>query len=249
MAKANALATALLEKSGGPQEKQGFKESFEVTKPALMSGFRGMFGERELSSYEEERIEHILRDHVGEAQEDQVEEDCRSLFRITSEIKAISNQSILLHGERIKRAQDILKSYKDGAFSEWLLATYGNRQTPYSMLQYFELYSSLPHKEKPLIENLPKKAAYVLAAREGPLEEKVELLKGYKGERQQEMLLRIREAFPKDSSDRRSRSPSLSLLHELERCVARCEERHHIFSVEERKRLQQLGKRLAALGR
>ncbi len=247
MSKANSLATALLEKK--PQEKQEFKESFEVTKPALMSGFRGMFGERTLSPYEEERIEEILKAHGTEKEHSQVEEDCRSLFRITSEIKAISNQSILLHGERIKRAQEILKGYKDGAFTAWLLATYGNRQTPYSMLQYFDLYTSLPQKEKLLIESLPKKAAYALASREGAFETKLQLLKGYKGEKQQEMIVRIRETFPKNSADKRTKSLSLSLLHELEKLVARLEGRAEKFTPDERKRLQELGKKLISLAR
>jgi hypothetical protein len=245
MSKANALATALLEKK--PQEKQEFKESFEVTKPALMSGFRGMFGERSLSSFEEDRIEKILSEHGTEKDHSQVEEDCRSLFRITSEIKAISNQSILLHGERIKRAQEILKSYKEGAFTAWLLATYGNRQTPYSMLQYFELYNSLAQHEKPLIENLPKKAAYTLASREGALQDKLQLLKSYKGEKQQEIIVRIRETFPKDAADKRTKSLSLSLLHELEKLLLRLESKVEKFTPEERKRLFQLGKKIVSL--
>lgn len=245
MAKANALATALLEKSSGSIEKKEFKESFEVTKPALMNGFRGMFGERSLSRYEEEQIERILNEYVTAGSE--VSEDCQSLFRITSEIKAISNQSILLHGERIKRAQEILKGYKEGAFTAWLLATYGNRQTPYCMLQYFELYTSLPQKEKGLIESLPKKAAYALASREGALHDKVELLKGYKGEKQQEMLVRIREAFPKTTPDKRTKSLSLSLIHELENLMKRIESRIDGFTQLERKRLLQQAKKITAL--
>ena len=244
MAKANALATALLERTGAPAKDQEFKESFEVTKPALMSGFRGMFGERSLSQHEEERIATILREHSLVM--DSLDEDCKNLSRITSEIKAISNQSILLHGERIKKAQEILKGYKEGAFTEWLFATYGNRQTPYSMLQYFELYSALPPKEKALIEALPKKAAYTLASRGGALEAKVELLREYKGEKQQEMISRIREAFPGDSSDKRMRPISLSLIHELERVIAKIETKKEYFSQEDRKRIRLLGKKLMA---
>lgn len=244
MAKANALATALLEKSGAIKEKKEFKESFEVTKPAVMSGFRGMFGEHALSRQEEERIENILHEHVKD--DVIVEEDCKNLFRLTSEIKAISNQSILLHGERIKRAQDILKKYKEGAFTSWLLTTYGNRQTPYSMLQYYELYLLLPVQEKVLIENLPKKAAYTLASRQGALDEKRELLKAFKGEKQQEILLRIRQAFPKSEDDKRSRSPHSSLVRELERVVLKIENMKTSFSVDEKKRLKAVHEKLRA---
>ena len=43
-----------------------------------------------------------------------------------------------------KERKTILKNYRDGAFSAWLIATYGNRQTPYNFLQYYELYITLP---------------------------------------------------------------------------------------------------------
>src|ERR1700677_3684402 len=69
---------------------------------------------------------------------DQEKEDLEALTAITSEVKAITNQAVILHGERIKRAQEILKKYRDGAFTAWLFATYGNRQTPYNFLQYYE---------------------------------------------------------------------------------------------------------------
>ena len=247
MTKANALTTALLERAGVTKDATGFKESFEVTKPAMMSGFRGMFGEFTLSSQEEERIAAILQEHLVAQEEAEKAEDCKTLFRLTSEIKAISNQSIVLHGERIKKAQEILKSYKEGAFTAWLFATYGNRQTPYSMLQYFELYSLLSPKEKVLIEKLPKKAAYTLAAREGPFEAKIEFLRGYKGERQKEVLLMMREAFPKERSDKRVRSVASTLLDDLEKVVRMFEERHQTLSGGDYKRFSRLCKRLSLL--
>ena len=39
------------------------------------------------------------------------EEDKEALYSLTAEIKSIHNQSIILHGERIKKAQEILKKY------------------------------------------------------------------------------------------------------------------------------------------
>jgi hypothetical protein len=245
MAKANDLATALLEKTGGIKEKKEFKESFEVTKPALMSGFRGMFGEHVLSQQEKERLAYILQEHAQSSST--IEEDCKDLSRLTSEIKAISNQSILLHGERIKKAQHILKGYKEGAFTAWLLATYGNRQTPYSMLQYYELYCLLPQSEKGLIENLPKKAAYTLASRQGELEEKRVILRSYKGERQQDFLMRIRQALPKNGDDTRSISVNMILLKELDRFVTKLETMPHSLAKTERTQLIGLISRLQAL--
>lgn len=66
--------------------------------------------------------------------------DLAELSLITSEVKAINNQAAILHGERIKKAQTLLKSYQEGAFSAWLNATYGNRQTPYNLMQYYEFF-------------------------------------------------------------------------------------------------------------
>ena len=100
------------------------------------------------------------------------DDDLKALMAITSEVKAITNQAVILHGERIKRAQEILKKYRDGAFTAWLFATYGNRQTPYNFLQYYEFYTVMPQALHPKLDQMPRQAVYSLASRAGALREK-----------------------------------------------------------------------------
>jgi hypothetical protein len=230
------------------QNNKSFKESFEVTNPASMSGFRGMFGDTKLTKQEEDRIQDILNEHYQSrnSQEVQVDEDRQTLFNLTAEIKAISNQSILLHGERIKKAQKILSNYKDGAFSEWLLFTYGNRQTPYSMLQYYELYHALPTAIRPMIENMPKKAAYILASREGSLDQKLDLIKNYKGQSQNEVIFSIQEKFPITEGDKRKKVSNETTIDQLEKLLFKLEKRRHSLSEFDKIRLSNIASRFAA---
>ncbi|MCI0619341.1 pGP6-D family virulence protein, partial [bacterium] len=100
-----------------------------------LSSFSGVFRVAQLNDKEKTDIEMILRSYRY-SEIDDFETDLKALMAITSEVKAITNQAVILHGERIKRAQDILKKYREGAFTAWLFATYGNRQTPYNFLQY-----------------------------------------------------------------------------------------------------------------
>ena len=83
--------------------------------------------------------------------------DLEFLTTITSEVKAINNQAIILHGERIKQCtRTFLTKYRDGAFSAWLISTYGNRQTPYNFLQYYEFYQSLNLELQKRMDDMPR---------------------------------------------------------------------------------------------
>ena len=95
-----------------------------------LSTFSGIFGISELNKDEKESLSVILKEFAEENKS--IDQDLKSLIALTSEVKAINNQAVILHGERIKQAQEILKRYRDGAFSAWLINTYGNRQTPYN---------------------------------------------------------------------------------------------------------------------
>jgi hypothetical protein len=128
----------------------------------------------------------------------------RQLASLTSEVKAINNQAAILHGERIKKAQEILKNYRDGAFSAWLVAAYGNRQTPYNFLQYYELTLTLPQMLHAKLDAMPRQAVYALASRTGPLEKKEAIIQNYNGEPKQELLLMIRKEFPLSKDDKRA---------------------------------------------
>ncbi len=173
----------------------------ELSTSGSLSSFSGVFRVSKLSEKEQESIGNILASFADT--EKDTTQDLTALLAITSEVKAINNQAAILHGERIKRAQEILKNYKDGAFSAWLQSTYGNRQTPYNFLQYYELHLSLPQMLHQKLEEMPRQAVYALASRTGEIEKKTKIIANYKGEPKQEVLTLIREIFPLDDTDKR----------------------------------------------
>jgi hypothetical protein len=249
MSKANKLAAAFTNKLSTSKENKPFKESFEITKPSATSAFKGMFGEFKLTEKEQREIELILHDHYqpGKIEEERVLVHLQELVTITSEIKAINSQSILLHGERIKKAQNLLKDYQEGAFTKWLLATYGNRQTPYSMLQYYEFYQSIPTDLRPRIESMPKKAAYTLAARDGLLDRKLEIVRNYAGEKQNDIILLIQETFPGDVDDKRRKLINTVTIEEISKLCEKLEKRKSALIFADKEKLHILANRLKIL--
>ena len=180
-----------------------------------LTSFSGIFSVTDLSDTEKGYLESILKEY-GDG-ENHLKEDLHALISITSEVKAITNQAAILHGERIKKAQTILTRYRDGAFTAWLLAAYGNRQTPYNFLQYYEFYEAMPKPLRPLIEAMPRQAVYTLASREGPIKKKQSIVEGYKGETKQELLILIRELFPLEEEDRRRKNVGEKFILDLKR--------------------------------
>jgi hypothetical protein len=167
-----------------------------------LSSFSGVFRISALNDQEKTDLEHILK-HFSSVEGADIDQDLKSLTAITLEVKAITNQAVILHGERIKRAQDILKKYKDGAFTAWLYATYGNRQTPYNFLQYYEFYMTMPQSLHPKIDQMPRQAVYTLASREGSKEKKEQIVRSYQGQAKDELLKIIRLEFPLCEEDKR----------------------------------------------
>ena len=167
-----------------------------------LSSFSGVFRIAALNEKEKLAIESILKMH-RHSDSYNIDTDFTALSAITSEVKAIANQAVILHGERIKRAQELLKKYRDGAFTAWLYATYGNRQTPYNFLQYYEFYMTMPVAVHPLIDQMPRQAVYSLASRSGALDRKEAIVKSYCGQAKQELLKLIRIEFPLAEDDKR----------------------------------------------
>ncbi len=200
MSKINAMLNERLGKKKTPNQQKMATLARESTKGQL-SSFAGVFSVTELSEGEREQLEGLLLTYANEEQD--VSADLTQLLSITSEVKAITNQAAILHGERISRAQKILTKYRDGAFSAWLIATYGNRQTPYNFLQYYTFHSDMPKKLRPQIEAMPRQAIYSLASREGELTAKQKFVEDYQGETKAELLALIRELFPLDDDDGR----------------------------------------------
>lgn len=178
-----------------------------------LTSFSGVFSISDLNEKEKEFLSSILKEFsVG--QEDH-STDLNALIAITSEVKAINNQAAILHGERIKKAHTILTRYRDGAFTSWLIAAYGNRQTPYNFLQYYEFYENLPKLLRPKLEAMPRQAVYTLASREGPLTLKQKIVESYNGETKAAVLETIREFFPLDAKDKRGANRAEILIQTL----------------------------------
>ena len=174
----------------------------ERSNSGKLSSFSGIFQVSPLSDQEKDTLANILK-NFQEYEGYDSSDDLVELTKITSEVKAITNQAVMLHGERIKKAQSILKNYKEGAFTIWLIETYGNRQTPYNFLQYYEFYSAISQDLKTKVDAMPRQAIYTLASRAGEIERKEDIVKNYKGESKKEILDKIRVEFPLDRDDKR----------------------------------------------
>lgn len=199
MSKLNSLLSKRLQASS---DLSKMKQLAEKSSQGNLSSFSGVFKVTPLSTLEQEKIKTILTSYKTNAQD--IDHDLSLLLSISSEVKAITHQAVILHGERIKKAQAILKNYRDGAFSAWLISTYGNRQTPYNFLQYYELYQQISHSLHAKFDEMPKQAIYTLASRQAPLEKKEAIIKDYKGEPKHEILALIRQRFPLSHTDLRA---------------------------------------------
>lgn len=200
MSKFNDLLNLRFKTKESPQSKM--TALVERATNGELSSFSGVFRVTALNESEKNALEEILKS-FRHTETDEVDGDLKDLIAITSEVKAITNQAVILHGERIKKAQDILKKYRDGAFTAWLYATYGNRQTPYNFLQYYEFYSVMPQSLHIKIDQMPRQAVYSLASRSGTIEQKQEIVSNYAGQPKQELLKLIRQIFPLDDNDKR----------------------------------------------
>ncbi len=167
-----------------------------------LSSFSGIFRVTPLNEQEKNSLETLLKNY-RHSDFYEVDSDLKALTTITSEVKAITNQAVILHGERIKRAQEILKKYQDGAFTAWLFSTYGNRQTPYNFLQYYEFYHQMPLTLHGKIDQMPRQVIYCLASREGELQKKEEIVRNFSGQTKAELLNLIRQEFPLNEDDKR----------------------------------------------
>jgi hypothetical protein len=200
------------------------------------SSFGGLFRASELSLLDKTALEELLK-KFAHSQDEAIDKDFEELSLITSEVRAINNQAAILHGERIQRAQRILKRYRDGAFSAWLVSTYGNRQTPYNFLLYFEFLTKLPLELKPKAEWMPRQAVYTLASRTGSFEEKKAVVESYNGETKQQLLNLIRESFPLDSKDKRKTKVGQKIVQELESLLQLYKKEHELVSTQEKKQI------------
>ncbi len=183
-----------------------------------LTSFSGVFSVAELTSQEKESLQELLSNYFS-GQTD-VTADLNALISLTSEVKAINNQAALLHGERIRKAHQILTRYRDGAFTSWLQTTYGNRQTPYNFLQYYEFHQALSTPMRLRLEEMPRQAVYTLASRNGSLERKQQIVEGYKGETKSALLEVIRRQFPLERKDQRREDVGEKIIQGLQKIIS-----------------------------
>jgi hypothetical protein len=222
-------------------EKMGQKSQLRIktlAERSLDGPLFALLGKAALSQEENAFLETILEEN--RLDESDVEGDLTHLQEITAEIKSINTQAALLHGERIKRAQTLLKEYKEGAFSTWLVQTYGNRQTPYNFLQYFEFYQSLATQLRERMLQMPKQAVYTLASRSGDVDKKKELVASYEGETKEELLTKIRTLFPLQERDKRKENLSDTMITTLHRLLAQAKEKHWSPSISDSREIAHL---------
>lgn len=177
----------------------------------------GMFTILPLNESEVDALKTLLQENQIDGSD--ITEDLSALKTITSEVKAIHAQAIILHGERIKKAREILVKYKEGAFSAWLVHSYGNRQTPYNFLQFYEFHQVLTDSLREKMMEMPKQAVYALASRSGQLDKKETLIREYSGESKENLLLKIRETFPLPTNDKRKVNFSDKVIALLSRLI------------------------------
>lgn len=210
-----AKLTSILNERFLKREKTKTTALAEKAKEGSLTSFSGIFGSTKLTERETLELSELLKKYA--VNESDISSDLQHLISLTSEVRAINNQAAILHGERIKKAQEILKRYRDGAFTSWLISTYGNRQTPYNFLQYYEFFAQMPQNLHSQIETMPRQAIYTLASRDGTPAKKEAIIRNYKGETKQELLSMIRTSFPLSEDDKRREDVAENLLAALGR--------------------------------
>lgn len=207
---------------------QGQTPSFNLVNQT--SSFQSVFDTKPLDEKEALALEKLLVDNYqpgGDAPtEEQVQVDVEQLKRLTAEIRAIGKQGVVLMGERVYKARDLLKLYRDGTFTKWLEAAFGNRKTGYNLLSYYELHKDLPPQLRENLKRIPQRCAYILASRDGAFETKQEILRQYSDLPLKELDLLIKDRLPAAKGDRRTRkSSNAKLIEGLKEIAYRLEAR------------------------
>ncbi len=125
-----------------------------------------------LESFEEEKIRTIFDASASKS-------DVKRLIDLTVQIKAIQKQGIILLGEKIFKAREIIRknSSKRTSFSSWINISFKTKSSAYNALAYYELYSKLSTEVlKKSFINIPYKAAYKLSSKNINIEDKEKMI-------------------------------------------------------------------------
>jgi hypothetical protein len=208
-----------------------------------INSFDAMFSIQELNEQDSHAIEKILVDgyEPGLFSEETVEVDISDLKKITKELMAINKQGLILIGERISKARDILKKYKEKSFRDWLKLTYGSFKTGYNYISFFDLYTALPDHLKGKLKEMPAKAAYVLASKVAPIDRKAAIVESHASEPAQNIITLIQETFGSDLSRKSSRKPLIDkILISLEKETSKLVQKKEFLDAGQKQRAQYL---------
>lgn len=216
MSEFNQIAKEFLSQKG--KEVQSAKRSLTPH-----NSFRALFEMKEIPEEEIRRMQVLFGEHLkGNEDEESVRSDFRELVQLTSELKAIQKQAILLIGERVFRVREIFMKYGEerGGFTAWLNVAFNSKKTAYNALAFYDLYTKLPSESlKENFKKMPAKAGYILASRRGESEIKYQIIEHYKGEKQKEVIEIIEEKLPLQKGDLRSKDLAEKTLDEMERLI------------------------------
>lgn len=238
MSKANLLAKKFL-----ALRKKETPKVPEVSKKSIVphNSFRAMFDPHELAEAEINNLKLIFEESATEStHEEEIDKDFSQLLQITSELKAIQKQAVILVGERICAVRDIFKRHggEGIGFTAWLSIAFNAKKTAYNAMAYFELYSALPTEElKTKMKQMPVKVSYVLASRKAPEKLKFSIIDSYQGEKQREMLDRIEEHMPIQGDKRSLRTLGEKAVDDLERIIETIMRRKKHIHSQERTRI------------
>ncbi len=216
------------------------------------NAFQSIFEVQKLEEHEERQIERLVIEafQPGKGvQETQVPKDIEDLKGVTAQVKSIRKQGVLLIGECVYKAREILRYYGDGrgAFTNWLKMAFGSRSTGYNALSYFEFYKSLPTDAlRSRFKQMPYKAAYLLAAREGDIRVKAEILEEHAQQKAEDILPIIQELLPSQEKTR-AKDANSSLIDKITTCLNTLTRRKSSLTEENKRRIVALGEQLQAL--
>ncbi|MES2274370.1 MAG: CT583 family protein [Chlamydiota bacterium] len=179
-----------------------------------INAFNALFAVQELDPGHQRAIEKILVEgyEPGLFPERGVDQDIAAVKQLTKELKAIKKQELILIGERVASAREIFKKYKEGSFRDWMELTFGSFKTGYNYLSFFDLYITLPEDLKERFKEMPAKAAYILASRKAPLEQKAEIVKEHSKDTASNLILLIQKML---GSSKEKTVPAISSLDKI----------------------------------
>ncbi|MBI5274141.1 MAG: CT583 family protein [Chlamydiales bacterium] len=135
-----------------------------------------------------------------------VEGDLKELSQLTSEVRSIQKQGIILVGERVQKVKMIFHKYptREKLFTKWITFAFGSIKTAYNALAFYELYQELPDDQlKQKLKSMPAKTSYMLASRKGDVKDKISVIESYAGQTHDEIIETIQEKFPLKEDDKR----------------------------------------------